>query len=57
MTVRNAENVKEVAKKCREVSDGREVALEVVADLTKEEDLKRLVDTIIKTYGKIDILE
>ena len=56
VTGRNAENIKEVAKKCREVSHGREVALEVVADLTKGEDIKRLVDTTIKTYGKIDIL-
>ena len=56
VTGRNAQNVSEVAKKCREVSHDKSKALEVVADLTKEEDLKRLVDTTIKTYGKIDIL-
>jgi NAD(P)-dependent dehydrogenase (short-subunit alcohol dehydrogenase family) len=27
-----------------------------VADLTKENDLKRIVDTTIKEYGKLDIL-
>jgi short-subunit dehydrogenase len=27
-----------------------------VADLTKENDLKRLVDTTIKEYGKLDVL-
>ena len=56
VTGRNAKNVSEVAKKCREVSHDKSKALEVVADLIKEEDLKRLVDITIKTYGKIDIL-
>jgi len=27
-----------------------------VADLTKQEDAKRLVDTTIKQYGKLDVL-
>ncbi len=27
-----------------------------MADLTKENDLKRLVDTTIKEYGKLDVL-
>ncbi len=27
-----------------------------MADLTKENDLKRIVDTTIKEYGKLDIL-
>jgi len=31
-------------------------ALEVVADVTHEEDLIRLVETTIETFGKIDIL-
>jgi len=30
--------------------------LEVVADLTKEDDVKRLVNSTINEYGKIDIL-
>ncbi|CAM6031952.1 unnamed protein product, partial [Sphagnum compactum] len=30
--------------------------LEVVADLTKQEDAKRLVETTIKQYGKLDVL-
>ena len=56
VTGRNAQRVSEVAKKCLEVSPKKSKALEVVADLTKEEDIKRLVDTTINTFGKLDIL-
>jgi NAD(P)-dependent dehydrogenase (short-subunit alcohol dehydrogenase family) len=31
-------------------------ALEVVADLIKEEDCKRLIDSTISKFGKLDIL-
>ncbi|CAG2110127.1 unnamed protein product [Medioppia subpectinata] len=56
ITGRNAGRVSEVAKQCREVSPKGLKALEVVADVTRDEDLQRLVDTTIKTFGKIDIL-
>ena len=56
VTGRNADNVSNVAKQCREVSNNKTKALEVVADVTKEEDLKRLINETIKTFGKLDIL-
>ncbi|CAG2104421.1 unnamed protein product [Medioppia subpectinata] len=56
ITGRNAERVSEVAKQCREVSPNGLKALEVVADVTSDKDLQRLVDTTIKTFGKIDVL-
>ncbi|CAG2110531.1 unnamed protein product [Medioppia subpectinata] len=56
ITGRNAERVSEVAKQCLDVSPDGSKALEVVADVTSDEDLQRLVDTTIKTFGKIDIL-
>lgn len=31
-------------------------ALEVVADLDKEEDAKRLIDTVISVWGQLDVL-
>ncbi|CAG2180718.1 unnamed protein product, partial [Oppiella nova] len=56
ITGRNAENVSKVSKQCSDVSPKRLKPLEVVADVTKEEDLHRLLDTTIKTFGKLDIL-
>ncbi|CAG2109037.1 unnamed protein product [Medioppia subpectinata] len=56
ITGRNAGRVSNVAKQCLEVSPDRLKALEVVADVTSDEDLQRLVDTTIKTFGKIDVL-
>ena len=56
ITGRNAENVSKVSKQCSDVSPKHLKPLEVVADVTKEEDLQRLLDTTIKTFGKLDIL-
>ena len=56
ITGRNAENVSKVSKQCSDVSPKRLKPLEVVADVNKEEDLNRLLDTTIKTFGKLDIL-
>ncbi|CAG2178216.1 unnamed protein product, partial [Oppiella nova] len=56
ITGRNAENVSKVSKQCSDVSPKHLKPLEVVADVTKEEDLHRLLDTTIKTFGKLDIL-
>ncbi|CAG2165455.1 unnamed protein product [Oppiella nova] len=56
ITGRNAENVSKVSKQCSNVSPKRLKPLEVVADVNKEEDLNRLLDTTIKTFGKLDIL-
>ncbi|CAG2107779.1 unnamed protein product [Medioppia subpectinata] len=56
ITGRNADNVSKVCKECTDVSPKGLKALPVVADVTKEEDLDRLLDTTIKTFGKLDIL-
>ncbi|CAG2110128.1 unnamed protein product [Medioppia subpectinata] len=56
VTGRNAGRVSEVAKQCLDVSPDGLKALEVVADVTRDEDLQRLVDTTITTFGKIDVM-
>ena len=56
VTGRNADKVKAVAKQCREVSPKKANPLEVLANVTKREDLKRLVETTIKTFGRLDVL-
>ena len=56
VTGRRADRVSEVAKECLKVSPKQSKALEVVADVTKPEDLRRLVDTTIKHFGKLDVL-
>ena len=56
VTGRNADRVKAVAKQCRKVSPKKANPLEVLADITKREDLRRLVETTIKTFGRLDIL-
>ena len=56
VTGRNAANVQSVAKQCSDVSPNKSKALEVVADITREEDIERLVKTTIDTFGKLDIL-
>ncbi|CAG2175679.1 unnamed protein product [Oppiella nova] len=56
VTGRRADKVSEVAKECLKVSPKQSKALEVVADVTKPEDLRRLVDTTVKHFGKLDVL-
>lgn len=56
VTGRNADNVSKVAQECEKVSPNGLKALEVVADLMKEEDCKRLIDSTISKFGKLDIL-
>ena len=56
VTGRRADRVSEVAKECLKVSPKQSKALEVVADVTKPEDLRRLVDTTVKHFGKLDVL-
>ncbi|CAG2165856.1 unnamed protein product [Oppiella nova] len=56
VTGRRADNVSQVAKECLKVSPNKSRALEVVADVTNNEDLKRLVDTTVKHFGKLDVL-
>ncbi|XP_054158363.1 uncharacterized oxidoreductase MexAM1_META1p0182-like [Oppia nitens] len=56
VTGRNADRVAQVAKQCTDVSPKQQKALEVVGDLNREEDLNRLIETTVQTFGKLDIL-
>ena len=56
VTGRNAERVAKVAQQCQEVSPNGTKALQVMADLNREEDLRLLVDCTIEEFGRLDIL-
>lgn len=56
ITGRNEDNVSKVAKKCRDLSKNKTKVLEVIADVTKEEDMRRLVKETIAAFGRLDIL-
>ncbi|CAG2106915.1 unnamed protein product, partial [Medioppia subpectinata] len=56
VTGRNAESIKRVAAEARELSPKKLKPLEVVADLQKSVDLKRLLIETIDTYGRLDVL-
>ncbi|CAG2108261.1 unnamed protein product [Medioppia subpectinata] len=56
VTGRRADKLAEVGKQCLKVSPKGIKALEVTADVTKREDMRRLVDQTIKHFGKLDIL-
>ncbi|CAG2174431.1 unnamed protein product [Oppiella nova] len=53
---RNVGNLSQVANECEKVSPKGLKALEVVGDVTKEDDCRRLVDATIKSFGKLDVL-
>ena len=53
---RDAQKLTEVGKQCLKVSPKGLKPLEIVADITKEEDCKRLIDSTIKAFGKLDVL-
>ncbi|KAH9504687.1 hypothetical protein Btru_062581 [Bulinus truncatus] len=54
LTGRNEENLLTVGKQCSEYAS--EKPLLIVGDMSKEEDVKRIVDETIKRFGKLDIL-
>lgn len=57
VTGRSEEKIKLVADECSKVSTAKGVkVLPIAADLTKDQDVKKLVDETIKTFGKLDIL-
>ncbi|CAG2102801.1 unnamed protein product [Medioppia subpectinata] len=56
VTGRRADKVAEVGEQCLKVSPKGIKALEVTADVTKREDMRRLVEQTIKHFGKLDIL-
>lgn len=54
LTGRNEDNLKKTGAQCQEKGDKQ--PLLIVADLSKEEDVQRVVDETIKKYGQLDIL-
>lgn len=56
ITGRNAERLRAAAERCRQASEGKAEVLSVVADVSKEEDLQRLVDETINKFGRLDVL-
>lgn len=50
---RNVENLKQVAAECG-LSDNK--ILIVTADVNNEDDVKRIIDETIKTFGRLDVL-
>ncbi|CAG2171615.1 unnamed protein product [Oppiella nova] len=56
VTGRTPEKVKRVAKVCKRLSPYKLKPLEVVADLTKSDDLNRVIAETVKTFGRLDVL-
>ncbi|CAG2111418.1 unnamed protein product, partial [Medioppia subpectinata] len=56
VTGRKAQDVQRVAKEVQELSPLKLKPLEVVGDLTKTSDINNLIDSTVKTFGKIDVL-
>ncbi|CAG2176889.1 unnamed protein product [Oppiella nova] len=56
ITGRNANNLNRVAKVCQTISPKGLKALEVVADITKEDEARRLIDETIAAFTRIDVL-
>jgi NAD(P)-dependent dehydrogenase (short-subunit alcohol dehydrogenase family) len=52
----NARDVSKVAQECIKVSPKGLQPLEVEADLTENDDCKRLIESTISKFGKLDIL-
>lgn len=52
---RNVQNLNETALKCTP-THGAPAPLQIVADLTNEADVKRIIDTTIEKFTKIDVL-
>ncbi|RWS24062.1 tropinone reductase 2-like protein [Leptotrombidium deliense] len=51
---RRAELVNEVVNECQSASNVKSIG--VIADVTKAEDAKRLIDNAIEAFGRIDVL-
>lgn len=49
---RNVENLAKVAKECKTETE----PLQIIADLTNETDVKRIIDETIAKYGQLDVL-
>lgn len=56
VTGRNQERIRETAKACKCLSTKGIEPLQVVADLTNAEDVKRLVQSTVDKWGRLDIV-
>ena len=56
ITGRNERKLSEVAKKCQQLSPNGYKPLQVLGDITREEDAQRLVKSTINEFGKLDVL-
>lgn len=57
LTARTVDKLKEIAEQCEKLAiPGCVKPLCVVADITKDEDIKKIVSNIVKYYGKLDVL-
>ncbi|XP_054159633.1 glucose 1-dehydrogenase 2-like [Oppia nitens] len=45
-----------VANKCQQISPNNYMPLKVMADMAKEEDINRLIDSVVQHFGQIDVL-
>lgn len=55
LTGRNAENLSKAAAKCTSTA-GAPQPLQIVADVTNEEDAKRIIAKTIETFGQLNVL-
>ncbi|XP_047984270.1 3-oxoacyl-[acyl-carrier-protein] reductase FabG-like [Leguminivora glycinivorella] len=56
ITGRNHENLSKIAKQCEENSPAKHQPLIVLADMTNENDVKKIIDETIKKFQKLDVL-
>lgn len=56
ITGRDAVRIAQVADECKSLSPNGQEPLQVVCDLTKSDDIRRLVQTTIDRFDKIDVV-
>ncbi|XP_044735053.1 3-oxoacyl-[acyl-carrier-protein] reductase FabG-like [Chrysoperla carnea] len=56
LTGRNAENLQKIAKQCENSKEGNSKPHIIPGDLTNESDVKNILSSTIKQYGKLDVL-
>ncbi|CAG2161288.1 unnamed protein product [Oppiella nova] len=56
VTGRNGQRVSDVGKQCSDISPKGLKALEVLADVSKEDDCKRLIQSTVEAFNRIDVL-
>ncbi|KAH9418650.1 3-oxoacyl-[acyl-carrier-protein] reductase FabG-like [Dermatophagoides pteronyssinus] len=56
ITGRSKENINRVANECLQLSPKKSKPLEVVADITNDDDAKRLIQSTIDMFGRLDLL-